>query len=83
LHSDLWYIHFRNVFLGFLHFNSLDDIENGFNKPNHKKYVRTKVFTAVTVKNTVFWDKTNPVRTSQKTHYVSATEPRRLILRKF
>jgi hypothetical protein len=35
----------------------------------------------VTKKNVVFWDIKNPVRTSKKTHYVSATEPRRLRLR--
>jgi hypothetical protein len=34
----------------------------------------------VTMKNIVFWDTNNPVRTSQETHYVSATEPNRLML---
>jgi hypothetical protein len=32
------------------------------------------------MENAVFWDIKNPVRTSQETHYVSATELRRLIL---
>jgi hypothetical protein len=43
-------------------------------------YVRFEVFTAVTMKNAVFWDIKNPVRTSQETHYDSATEPSRLML---
>jgi hypothetical protein len=38
------------------------------------------VFTAVTMKNTVFWDIKKSVRTSQETHYVSATESSRLML---
>jgi hypothetical protein len=32
------------------------------------------------MKNDVFWDK-KPVRNSQETHYVSATEPSQLMLR--
>jgi hypothetical protein len=32
------------------------------------------------MKNAVFWDIRNPVRTSQETHYVSATESTRLML---
>jgi hypothetical protein len=43
------------------------------------KYVRFEVFTAVTMKNVV-WDIKNPVRTSQETHYVSATESSQLML---
>jgi hypothetical protein len=35
--------------------------------------VRFEVFTSVTMKNVVFWDK-NAVRTSQETYYISATE---------
>jgi hypothetical protein len=30
------------------------------------------------MRNAVFWDMKNPIRTSQETHYVSATEPSRL-----
>jgi hypothetical protein len=32
------------------------------------------------MKNAVFWDIKNPVRTSQETHYVSATESSQLML---
>jgi hypothetical protein len=32
------------------------------------------------MKNAVFWDIKTPVRTSQETHYVSATEPSLLML---
>jgi hypothetical protein len=39
--------------------------------------VRFELFTAVTMKNVVFWDK-KTFRTSQKTHYISATETSRL-----
>jgi hypothetical protein len=35
------------------------------------------------MKNVVFWDIKNPVRTSQKTHYVSATESSRLMYVRF
>jgi hypothetical protein len=42
--------------------------------------VRFEVFTAVTMKNAVFWDIKPPVRIPQETHYVSATEPSQLIL---
>jgi hypothetical protein len=34
----------------------------------------------MTVKNAVFWDKKNPVRTSEGTYYVSAKEPSLLML---
>jgi hypothetical protein len=47
---------------------------------NRIPLVRSEVFTAVTMKNVVFWDIRNPVRTSQETHYVSATEPSLLML---
>jgi hypothetical protein len=43
------------------------------------EYVRLEVFTAVTMKNAVFCDKT-PAHPSQETHYVSDTEARRLFL---
>jgi hypothetical protein len=39
-----------------------------------------EVFTAVAMKNIVFWDRKNPVRTSQETHSVFATESSRLSL---
>jgi hypothetical protein len=42
--------------------------------------VRFEVFTAVTMKNVIFRVYKTPVRTSQETHYVSATVPRRLML---
>jgi hypothetical protein len=42
--------------------------------------VRFEVFTAVTMKNVVFWDIETPFRTSQETHYVSATESSQLML---
>jgi hypothetical protein len=42
--------------------------------------VRFDVFVAVTVKNAVFWDKKNPVHTSQETLYVSTTESSLLML---
>jgi hypothetical protein len=42
-------------------------------------FVRSEVYTAVTMKNSVFWDK-KPVRPSQETHYISATEPSWLML---
>jgi hypothetical protein len=42
-------------------------------------YLRFEVFTAVTIKNVVSWDK-NPVHISQERHYVSAIELSRLIL---
>jgi hypothetical protein len=45
-----------------------------------KCYVRFEVFIVVTMKNVVFWDIKLPVYTSQETHYVSATEPSRLML---
>jgi hypothetical protein len=35
---------------------------------------------AVTMKNAVLWDIENPVRTSQGTRYVSATEPSQLMV---
>jgi hypothetical protein len=43
-----------------------------------KYVVRFEVFTAVTMKNVVFWD-INTVRTSQETYYVYATELSRLM----
>jgi hypothetical protein len=43
------------------------------------KYVRFEVFTAVTMKNALLEYKI-PVRTSQETYYVSATESSRLML---
>jgi hypothetical protein len=46
----------------------------------HDHCVRFDVFTAVTMKNGVFWDIKTPVRTSQETHYVSTTELSRLML---
>jgi hypothetical protein len=48
------------------------------NSLNFANDVRFEVFTAVTMKNAVLWDVT--VCTSQETHYVSATEPGRLML---
>jgi hypothetical protein len=41
--------------------------------------VRLEVFTATAMKNAVFWD-IKTVRTSQGTHYLSVTEPSRLML---
>jgi hypothetical protein len=43
-------------------------------------YVRSEVLTAVTMKNAVFWDTKNPDRTSQETHYFSATDLSQLML---
>jgi hypothetical protein len=40
-------------------------------------YVRSEVFTAITMNNAVIRDKT-PLRTSQEAHYISATEPSNL-----
>jgi hypothetical protein len=45
--------------------------------------VRFEVFTAVTMKNAVLMGYKNPVRTSQETYYVSATEPSRLCYVRF
>jgi hypothetical protein len=45
-----------------------------------RKLVRFEAFTAVAMKNVVFWGYKTPARTSQETHYVSATEPSRLML---
>jgi hypothetical protein len=46
-----------------------------------KFYMRFETFAVVTMKNVIFWDiKTQFV--SQETHYMSATEPSRLMLRK-
>jgi hypothetical protein len=39
-----------------------------------------EVFTAVTMKNAVFWDIETAVPNLQETHYVSATEPSQLML---
>jgi hypothetical protein len=41
--------------------------------------IRSEVFAVVTMKYAVFWD-INPAHTSQETHYVLATEHRRLML---
>jgi hypothetical protein len=43
-------------------------------------HVRFEVFTAVPMKNVVFLGYKNPLRTSQETHYVSATEFSQLML---
>jgi hypothetical protein len=48
------------------------------NVPNTN--VTFEVFTAVTMKNAVFWDIKPPVRISQEAYYFSATEPHRLML---
>jgi hypothetical protein len=48
----------------------------------YSAYVKFEVFAAVTMKNVVFWDIKIPVRASQETHYVSATEPSQLSLHK-
>jgi hypothetical protein len=59
-----------------------------------REETRLEIFTAVTMKNGVVWDVTpcgscknrrllgykNPIRTSQETHYVFATEPSQLML---
>jgi hypothetical protein len=45
-----------------------------------KTIVRSEACTAVTVKNVVLWDIKNAVRTSEETHYVSATELSPLML---
>jgi hypothetical protein len=47
---------------------------------NYNICIRFEVFTAVTMMNTVLWDIKTPVRTSQETQYVSATEPSQLML---
>jgi hypothetical protein len=43
-------------------------ITSPLQSPASQCYVRFKVFTAVTMKNVVFWDIKTPVRTSQETH---------------
>jgi hypothetical protein len=43
-------------------------------------FVRFEVLKAVSIKNAVFKEYNNPVRTSHETHYVSATEPSQLML---
>jgi hypothetical protein len=48
--------------------------------PASQCYVRFDVFTAMTMKNAVFWDVKTPVLTSHETHYVAATGPSRLML---
>jgi hypothetical protein len=50
-----------------------------FNVTRYKPYVRSEAFTAVTMKNVVFWD-INLVRTSQETQYVFTTESSKLML---
>jgi hypothetical protein len=44
--------------------------------------VRCEVLAAVTMKNAVCWDIKNPVRNSQETYYIPATDRSRLMLRK-
>jgi hypothetical protein len=51
----------------------------GWNNRRKNISVRFEVFTAVTMKNVIFCD-IKTVRTSQETHYVSATESSRLML---
>jgi hypothetical protein len=46
---------------------------------NYTDRVRYQVSMAGTMKNVVVWDK-NPVRTSEKTHFNSATESSQLML---
>jgi hypothetical protein len=58
-----------NVFL----FGRKEGIKCGRKLPFNS--VSFEVFTAVTMKNVVFWEKKIPVRTSQETHYISVTEP--------
>jgi hypothetical protein len=55
------------------------DIRDAQLNTNHN-YVRFEVFTAVIMKNPVFWDIKNPVPTSLETHHVSATGPSWLML---
>jgi hypothetical protein len=52
-----------------------EEINRGYNGD-----VIFEVFTAVTKKNVVFPEYKYPVRTSQETHYFSATEPSRFML---
>jgi hypothetical protein len=56
---------------------SLSDIHDVLDALQH---LRIWVFTGVTMKNVVFWGYKNPVRTSEETYYVSATEASRLML---
>jgi hypothetical protein len=46
-------------------------------------YIRSEAITAVTMKNFVFQDLKNRVRTLQETRYISATKPKRLKSCKF
>jgi hypothetical protein len=55
------------------------DITSPLQSPASSCYVTFDVFTTVTMKNVVFWNE-YPVRTSQETHYVSATESSQLML---
>jgi hypothetical protein len=48
-------------------------ITSPLQSPTGYFYVIFEVLTAVTMKNVFFWDIKDPVHTSQKTHYVSAT----------
>jgi hypothetical protein len=48
--------------------------------PTKWLFVTFEVFTAVTMKNVVFCEYKNAVRTSQETHYVSDTDLSRLML---
>jgi hypothetical protein len=52
----------------------------GITVVKHLTDVRFEVFTAVTMKNAVFWGYEYPGHTSEETRYFSATEPSRLIL---
>jgi hypothetical protein len=59
-------------------FNLKEDLKNLW--IDYCLLVRFKVFTAVAVKNTVFWDIKIQFHTSQETHYVSATQLSQLML---
>jgi hypothetical protein len=56
------------------------DIKIQFRAQPVNVLLRFEVFMAVTMKNAVFWDINNPVRTSQETHHVSATQLNQLML---
>jgi hypothetical protein len=60
--------------------SSIRRYSSRFSRRNVLHLVRFEVFTAVTMKNGIFWDIKTPVRTSQGTYYVSATESSRLML---
>jgi hypothetical protein len=46
---------------------------------NNIKRVGFEVFTAMNMKNAVFWDKRSTFRTSKEIHYFSAIEPSRIM----